>query len=51
MQFSINLVLIIVTVLVSIGAFSNAKIMDDLIFYPAPFDPSNRKGSEYKRKE
>ena len=34
MQFSITLVIIIITVLISIGAFNNPKIEDDLIFYP-----------------
>ena len=34
MQLSITLIIIIVTSLISIGAFSNQKMMDDLIFYP-----------------
>ena len=34
MQFSITLVIIIITVLVSLGGFSNQKLIDDLIFYP-----------------
>ena len=34
MQLSITLVIIIITTLVSIGGFSNHKIIDDLIFYP-----------------
>src|SRR5687768_5258216 len=34
MQLSFTLIIIILTVLVSIGAFSNHKMMDDLIFYP-----------------
>lgn len=34
MEFSITLVIIIGTTLVSIGGFSNHKIIDDLIFYP-----------------
>jgi len=34
MEFSITLILVIITVLVSIGAFNNRQIMDDLIFYP-----------------
>lgn len=33
MQLTITLGLVIITVLVSIGAFNNQKIMDDLIFY------------------
>ncbi len=34
MQLSITLIIIIVTVLVSIGGFSRPKIIEDLIFYP-----------------
>ena len=34
MEFSITLIIIIVTSLVSIGGFSNHKVIDDLIFYP-----------------
>jgi membrane associated rhomboid family serine protease len=34
MTLSITLIIIIITVLVSISAFSNEKIMNDLIFYP-----------------
>ena len=34
MELSITLIIIIITVLVSIGGFSNQKIIDDLIFYP-----------------
>jgi membrane associated rhomboid family serine protease len=41
MEMSITIVIIIVTVLVSIGAFNNQKIMDDLIFYGPAI--SNRK--------
>ena len=37
MQLSITLVIVIITVLVSIGAFNNKKIEDDLIFYPPAF--------------
>lgn len=33
MEFSITLVLVIITSLVSISAFSQPKVMDDLIFY------------------
>jgi membrane associated rhomboid family serine protease len=33
MQLSITLIICIITVLVSIGAFNNQKIMDDLIFH------------------
>ncbi|MDP9230118.1 MAG: rhomboid family intramembrane serine protease [Bacteroidota bacterium] len=34
MQFSITVIIIIITSLVSLGGFSNQKIIDDLIFYP-----------------
>lgn len=34
MHLSLTLVLVIVTVLVSIGAFTNSRMTDDLIFYP-----------------
>ncbi|MER3499622.1 MAG: rhomboid family intramembrane serine protease [Chitinophagaceae bacterium] len=34
MELSITLVIIIITVLISIGGFSNHKTIDDLIFYP-----------------
>ncbi|MCO6498050.1 MAG: rhomboid family intramembrane serine protease [Chitinophagaceae bacterium] len=35
MSFSITVLIIIITVLVSVSAFGSRKIMDDLIFYPA----------------
>ncbi|HEX7905543.1 MAG TPA: rhomboid family intramembrane serine protease [Chitinophagaceae bacterium] len=44
MEFSITLIIVIVTALVSIGGFTNAKIIDDLIFYP----PSIRRGQWYR---
>ncbi|HUM65669.1 MAG TPA: rhomboid family intramembrane serine protease [Chitinophagaceae bacterium] len=34
MELSITIIIVIITVLVSIGAFNNQKIMEDLIFYP-----------------
>ncbi len=34
MQLSITLIIVIITSLVSIGGFSNHKIINDLIFYP-----------------
>jgi membrane associated rhomboid family serine protease len=34
MEISITLIIVIVTVLVSIGGFSNQRIQNDLIFYP-----------------
>lgn len=45
MHFTINIILVIITVLVSIGAFSNQKIMDDLIFYP----PMIRRNNQWYR--
>jgi membrane associated rhomboid family serine protease len=33
MEFSLTLIIVIITSLVSIGAFNNQKMMDDLIFY------------------
>lgn len=44
MTLSITLVLIIITTLVSIGAFSNQKMMDDMIFYP----PAVARGQYYR---
>jgi membrane associated rhomboid family serine protease len=44
MQISITLIIIVVTVLVSIGGFSNQKIINDLIFYP----PSVRQGQWWR---
>jgi membrane associated rhomboid family serine protease len=34
MELSITLILVIITTAISIGGFSNPKIIDDLIFYP-----------------
>jgi membrane associated rhomboid family serine protease len=44
MQFSVTLIIIIITSLVSVGAFSNQKLMDDLIFYP----PAVKRGQVYR---
>lgn len=44
MEISITLIIIIVTALVSISAFNNQKIKDDLIFYP----PSIKRGQWYR---
>ena len=44
MDLSITLIIVIITVLVSIGAFNNEKMMNDLIFYP----PSISKGQWYR---
>jgi membrane associated rhomboid family serine protease len=42
MQLSISLSIIIITVLVSLGGFSNRKIIDDLIFYPPAVTKQNQ---------
>ena len=42
MELSITLVIIIITSLVSIGGFSNQKIIDDLIFYPPAVAQNNQ---------
>ncbi|HEY0058243.1 MAG TPA: rhomboid family intramembrane serine protease [Flavisolibacter sp.] len=42
MQLSITLVIIIITVLISIGAFNNPKIENDLIFYPPAIREQNQ---------
>lgn len=42
MELSITLVIIIITVLVSIGGFNNQKIIDDLIFYPPAITQRNQ---------
>jgi membrane associated rhomboid family serine protease len=42
MQLSITLIICIITVLVSIGAFNNQKIMDDLIFYGPAISQRNQ---------
>lgn len=44
MEFTVTLVIVIVTCLVSISGFSNQKIIDDLIFYP----PSVKRGQVYR---
>lgn len=44
MELSITLVIVIITSLVSIGAFSNQKLLNDLIFYP----PSIKAGQWYR---
>jgi membrane associated rhomboid family serine protease len=41
-SFSITLIIVIVTVLVSLGAFNNQKMMDDLIFYPPAITQRNQ---------
>ena len=44
MEFSITLVIIIITMLISIGAFNNERIINELIFYP----PSVNRGQWYR---
>jgi membrane associated rhomboid family serine protease len=39
---SITVIIIIITVLISITAFSNAKVMNDLIFYPPAVSRNNQ---------
>jgi membrane associated rhomboid family serine protease len=42
MNLDITTIIIIITVLVSIGGFSNQKIIDDLIFYPPAVSKQNQ---------
>lgn len=42
MQLTITLIIVIITSLVSIGAFTNQKMMDDLIFYPPAISKRNQ---------
>ena len=42
MQFSITIIIIIITVVISFGAFNNPRIMDDLIFYPPAITKRNQ---------
>lgn len=42
MQLSITIIIVIITTLVSIGGFSNQKIIDDLIFYPPAVTKQNQ---------
>lgn len=42
MQIGITIIIIIITALVSIGGFSNQKIVDDLIFYPPAITHRNQ---------
>lgn len=42
MAISITLIIVIITVLVSLGGFSNQKIIDDLIFYPPAVSKRNQ---------
>jgi membrane associated rhomboid family serine protease len=44
MELSITLIIIIITSIISFSAFSNQKLMDDLIFYP----PAVRRGQWYR---
>jgi membrane associated rhomboid family serine protease len=45
MELSITIILVIITAIVSISGFSNAKVIDDLIFYP----PAVSKRNQYYR--
>lgn len=42
MQLDITTIIIVITALVSIGGFSNHKIIDDLIFYPPAVSQRNQ---------
>ncbi len=42
MQLSLTVIIIIITALVSVGAFSSEKMMDDLIFYPPAISERNQ---------
>ena len=42
MEFTITLVIVIVTCLVTIGGFNSQKIIDDLIFYPPAITQHNQ---------
>lgn len=42
MQLDITTIIIIITALISIGGFSNQKIIDDLIFYPPAIPQRNQ---------
>ena len=42
MQLDITTIIIIITALISIGGFSNQKIIDDLIFYPPAVSQRNQ---------
>jgi membrane associated rhomboid family serine protease len=42
MQMSLTLIIIIITVLVSIGGFNNHKVINDLIFYPPAITERNQ---------
>jgi membrane associated rhomboid family serine protease len=44
MEFSITLIIVILTCIVSIGGFNSQKTIDDLIFYP----PSVKRGQVYR---
>lgn len=37
-MFSITLIIIIITCLISLAAFQKAKLMDDLLFWPAEIE-------------
>ena len=42
MDLSITVIIVIITCLVSIGGFSNQKVINDLIFYPPAISQHNQ---------
>ncbi|MDP4264825.1 MAG: rhomboid family intramembrane serine protease [Bacteroidota bacterium] len=42
MEFSLTLIIIIITCIVSIGGFNNQRVIDDLIFYPPAITERNQ---------
>ena len=44
MEFSITLIIVVITAIISVTGFSNQKIIDDLIFYP----PYVKRGQIYR---
>ncbi|SRR5258706_5431897 len=42
MEFSLTLIIVIITCLVSIGGFNNQRLIDDLIFYPPAITQRNQ---------
>lgn len=42
MELTITLIIIVITTLVSLGAFNNQKILNDLIFYPPAIHQQNQ---------
>jgi membrane associated rhomboid family serine protease len=42
MQLSVTVIIVLITTLISLGGFSNPKIIDDLIFYPPAVTQRNQ---------